>query len=149
MTFRRVWATIVPVVLFWLGLTGPAPAAPADYLHFSVIRNGQKIGHHRIDFYQEGTRTRVAIDVDVRVRVAFVTVYRFLHRATEVWENGRLLSLESATDNDGEHHRLSVRRSGELLAVDLDGKTWSVHGNAIPTSLWDPRVLSRTSLLSG
>jgi hypothetical protein len=89
------------------------------------------------------------IDVDVRVRVAFVTVYKFLHRATEVWEDGRLLSMESATDNDGKHHRLSVKRSSKLLAVDSDGKTWSLPGKAIPTSLWDRRVLSETSLLSG
>jgi hypothetical protein len=101
---RCMRAANVPVVLLFPGLSGPAPAAPADRLDFSVIRDGQKICHRRIDLYQEGTRTRLDSDVDVRVSVAYFTG-RFSMPIT-LWRPAmqrRLLPAKRIEDkNDGQ-----------------------------------------------
>ena len=125
----------------------PALAQTPSTLEFSVERNGAEIGSHRIRFTREGGRLTVDTDVSVRVAVAFVTVYRFTHRAHEVWEGDRLVALDAETDDDGEPHRLTVRADGDGMRVTHNGVESRVPGGLIPTSLWNRAMTRQTTLL--
>jgi hypothetical protein len=134
-------------------LTAPA-AQGAEYpedgqtLDFAVERNGAEIGYHRIRFVRAGERLRVDVEVSVRVTVMLVPVYRFTHRAQEVWEGGRLVALDAETDDDGEPHRLSVRADGDGLAVTHNGERTRVAAGLIPTSLWNRATTEQGVLLN-
>jgi hypothetical protein len=52
--------------------------------------------------------TTVSIATDLAVKVLFVTAYRFQHAASEHWVGGRLIALNSTTDDNGTRHRVSV-----------------------------------------
>lgn len=117
-------------------------------LDFAVVRDGREIGHHRIVFMTDGERLTVDIDVDVRVRMMFVTVYRFVHRAREIWNGGALTALTSTTDDDGTPHRLELRRVGDSLQGVHNGEAVVAPADSMPTSLWNPAGLMRDRLLN-
>jgi hypothetical protein len=122
-----------------------APGAPL--LDFAVERNNEQIGFHRIRFSRDGERLVVDTEVSIRVTALFVTVYRFSHRAREVWTGGRLVALDAETDDDGTPHRLSVRAEGGALHVMHNGDSSNVAAGLVPTSLWNKAATDQTVLL--
>lgn len=123
-------------------------AAPGDtHLDFTVLRDGDEIGRHVIEAERDGDMQTVKIRTDVLVRVAFLPVYRFEHAGSETWKNGRLVALESHTNDDGNEHVLSVVRDGANLTVDSDGKKSSVAPTIIPASLWNSLLVRQAVLL--
>jgi hypothetical protein len=121
-------------------------AVPAA-LDFAIERNNEQVGFHRIRFGREDGRLVVDTEVSVRVTVVFMTVYRFTHKAREVWADGRLVALEAETDDDGTPHRLSVRADGDVLRVTHNGAQSTVASGLIPTSLWNRAMVEQTVLL--
>jgi len=107
-------------------------------LNFTVIRKGETIGTHVIEFSNTGKRVGVHIKTDVEVKLAFIPLYHFNHEGNEVWTDGRLSSLISSTDDDGANHALTVEGGGSALKVIGDGKSSSVNPTIIPASLWHP-----------
>jgi hypothetical protein len=146
---RSLGLFLLAALVFGMSPVGSAQDAPVDgaVLDFAVERNNAEIGFHRIRFTR--TAERMIVDTEVRIRVTamFVTVFRFDHRAREIWEGGRLVALDAETDDDGVLHRLSVRAEGDALAVMHNGEQTRVQGGLIPTSLWNRAITERTVLL--
>src|SRR5260370_7519349 len=109
------------------------------------MRNGEQIGTHAIEISRTGLETNVRITTELSVKVLFVTAYRLQHNATERWVNGQLVAFDSTTDNNGVRHKVSATRSTSGLEVQADGKTRRVDQNALPTSLWNPELMRRTT----
>lgn len=122
-------------------------ATPAD-LSFTVLRNGEVIGTHDYSFTKKGPGLVVDINTDIKVKFAFVTVYRFEHRAREVWNRGKMTSTTSTTNDDGKDHKLKVSFAGKKLKVNGDGKNSIVDYGAMPASLWNPETINNTTLLN-
>lgn len=145
MTFSK--ATFVLLLTFFSFATSQAQASGQD-LNFDVMRNGEKIGIHRILFNQNGTDLNVNIQTDVEVKIMFVPVYKFHHRSIENWKNGQLVGLHSKTDDDGTYHQLSLARQNNILSGSSDGKDIAVKQNLLPASLWHPEVIKSLSLFN-
>lgn len=129
-----------------------AAAIPADgELDFTVLRDGEEIGTHVLRF-ASGTDGNLDVDVatDIAVEVMFVTVYRFEHQGHEHWQDGRLFTLTSTTDDDGEAHDLVVNATGDTLAVADNGAAEQRPGDLLPASLWNDGIVAgeRTTLLN-
>ncbi len=117
-------------------------------LDFEVVRLGEVIGHHRYEFHRNGRELEVLIDVEVAVRLLYVTVYRFRHRAREVWRGGRLVALTSTTHDDGSDFELEVREQGSGMTVRSNGRDASAPLDLVPTSLWNRAAVARMRLLN-
>lgn len=118
-----------------------------DSLSFKVLRDGSQIGHHRIAFEQIGDELHVDVAVDLEVSLAFITLFRYEHRTKEVWRDGRLISLESQTNDDGEEYRVSARSTAEGLMVEgADGRFLAPAG-ILPTTYWHPDTVEQDTLL--
>ena len=134
-----------------LGLTGAASAAgvPADgVLAFDIVRNGEAIGTHTYRFDRSGGRTEVRIKTDINFRLFFIPVYRFEHESKEVWQDGRLDSLESNTNENGTPVKLQVHRDEDSLMVYGEDGNLHVDREIIPASLWNRLVLDRSQTLT-
>jgi hypothetical protein len=132
-----------------------APAARADIvpeggvLDFTVVRDGSDIGTHRITFRRQNERIDVDVVTRIAVKVAFVTVYRFEHDGHEAWQDGRLMSMETKTHDDGKDHLLKVVRNGNgSYRATADGKSFDADGAAVPASLWNPEFVKSGKLMN-
>ncbi|HYD98522.1 MAG TPA: DUF6134 family protein [Alphaproteobacteria bacterium] len=121
--------------------------APARYA-FAVVRGGDPMGTHTIDIAQAGDRTEVAIAIDLAVKFGPLTVFRYTHRNREVWQGGRLLALETTTDDDGTPHKVSAQATQQGLQVSGSGGSYLAPADTLPSSYWRPETVTRTVLLN-
>lgn len=124
-------------------------AAPRDgKLDFAVLRDGEPIGSHEMSFRRDGDALAVDVRTRVAVKVLFVTAYRFEHDGRELWRDGRLVRLDSVTDDDGTKHSLHVEANGRGLQVVGDGQTAEIDAAMLPASLWHEGVVRSGALLN-
>lgn len=121
----------------------------AKDLSFNVLRDGDKIGTHVFSISQNADQTRVKVRTRMKVKAAFITVFRYEHDRTEVWENGQLVSFDSVTHNDGDDLKLKVTRAGSALTVtDQDGRTKNIETSDLPVTFWNKGIMDKERLFS-
>ena len=134
----------IGVVVFSL----PSYALPnTTTLAYTVTRNGDRIGASTVQFIRDGAATVAEVHTNVQVRIAYITVYSFDQRETERWVNGRLISMNSVTDDNGTVHKVAARRNGDALSVAADGRVMTVDPTVIPVALWNHALLQQTRAL--
>lgn len=142
------------IVLIAAALLFGAPAASMNFtpaakqsLNFTVYRDDAPIGYHKFDFRPKGDKLEVEIDVDLEIKLMFVTAFKFTHVASEVWENGRLVRMESETDDDGDPYKVKVRRLGNGMLVEVNGERKLAPGDILPSNLWNRAILTEDKIL--
>lgn len=132
-----------------LGAEAALPeTSPAPDLSFRVERGGDPIGTHRINFTREGDALHVAIDIELAVSFGPLTVFRYEHRNRETWRDGRLVALETETNDDGKRYKVSATATDNGLEVTSSANgTFMAPADIIPTSYWNPATLTQTQLL--
>jgi hypothetical protein len=123
------------------------PAAAARTLTFDVLREGTPIGTHRVTIDDDGPQRQVTIEIDMAVKIAFVTVFRYTHRARETWEGGRLTGLDATTDDNGTRTQVRAQATAQGLAVTGSGGSYVAPADTMPASYWNRDKLDRTALL--
>ncbi len=118
-----------------------------DSLSFEVLRDGSQIGHHKIAFERVGDELHVDVEVDLKVSLAFITLFSYEHRAKEVWRDGRLISLETQTNDDGEEFRVTARSTPEGLMVEGADGRFLAPAEILPTTYWHPDTVDQEFLL--
>ena len=110
-------------------------------IEFDVYRGDSRFGSHILRFEELGDRLQVTSDVDLRVRIGPITVFRYEHDSTEVYEGDNLVSFEAETLKDGKRLVVDLDRAGDQLSgrgTDADGNALAVEHNAglILSSHW-------------
>lgn len=146
---RAIRQPLAALALLAAGVTAADATPLPPNLSFDVVRGGESIGTHKVEFRREGDNLTVEIAIDLTVRLAFIPVFRYSHRNTEVWRDGKLLRLDSATDDDGTKYRVSAEATAEGLKVtDAGGRSYIAAPDTIPTSYWNMALLERRELLN-
>jgi len=117
-------------------------------LEFDVFRNGNLIGNHLVNVRREAGRTEVDVAIDFKVTFAFVPVFRYTHRNREVWNDGRLVSLETRTDDDGDNFYVSAKSDGERIRLRATTGDTVLPPDVLTTSYWDRRMVKRSQLIN-
>lgn len=131
-----------------LGVALAADPAPVE-LAFEVLRKDKPMGRHTISVRREGADIVADIAIDLKIRFAFVTVFEYTHRNREVWRDGRLVSIETTTNNDGERLRVSGRADTDGFRVTRgDGIEQVFAADVLPTSYWHPRTPQADTMLN-
>jgi hypothetical protein len=147
---KNVAARMTLALSLFFALTAPTYAMPQGAQKFTVLRNGDAIGSHVMNFRTEGDTTRIDIETNITVKILMLSVYHFEHEGHELWKNGRLVSLSSHTNDDGTRHNLEVRGTAETLDIKGDGKPWQrpAQPDAIPGSVWNRAVVNQSVILN-
>ena len=124
-----------------------AALTPGNRIAFDVLREDSSIGSHVIGFRRDGGDLLVDIDIALEVRFAFLTLFRYRHRNRERWRDGRLISLNSETDDDGTPHWVRAEASGDGLRVESGEGRYTAPAETLPTSYWNPRTVEQRQLL--
>ncbi len=134
------------------GAVAPARACelfPKDEgWRFLVLRHGNVIGEHVFTFSRRNGDFVVEVAIDIAVDMLGITLFRFTHRAEEVWREGWLQSLITATDDDGTLWRVESERRDGALRGRVNDVAFDVSGFVIPASLWH-RDTPKTQALFG
>ena len=146
-------------VLAGLAGTGVIATAPAfagvelatayqpPILKFQVQREGSPIGVVLERFEARGNRLQVDVYIEFVVKLAFIPVYRYEHRSREIWEGGRLVRLDTVTNDDGDAQAVQARVRGGDLAVSGPSGDLTAPGDILPSSYWHPRFMQQSRML--
>ena len=125
-----------------------AATAHAEDYDFKVFCNGSPVGYHHVHVARSEQETDVDVEANIDVTMAGIDVYRYRHHSHEVWRDGKLSTLVSETDDDGEAKKLSVKPAEDgMLKVESNKGDSEVPADSLPTSLWNPDILERRELL--
>jgi len=121
---------------------GPLLAAPPPNrrLAFAVLRNGERIGEHRMTFSGNADSLTVSTEVAMTVKLGGVTVYRYRHTAREFWAEGRFESLESVTDATAGDRKVSARRTPAGVLICTGRREVTAPAGTAPLTHWNPKV---------
>ncbi len=144
------------LLLFFLCLILPVhTAASADRaiayglsLSFTAYRNGEAIGRHELTFARDGSRLTVATRIKLAVKFMGFVSYKYDHAAQEVWENERLLSLSTRTDDNGKLYDVRAERTPAGLTVRANDRVETLPGGLLPSSHWNFTQVSQSVLLN-
>lgn len=126
----------------------PAFATSSASRTFRVLRDGDDIGIHTLNATRDGTTIKMDINIEIVVRVLGIAAYRYELTNREVWEGGRILSIDSTSNDDGEKGFARIRRNGDALAIEGSAYTGPAPLDAVTTSYWLPDFLERRPWIS-
>jgi hypothetical protein len=130
-----VKTTHIVCALLALGLAPCARAAETEVRQFNVSVDGKPSGQYTMTFTREsdGSLT-VGCEAHVKVKVLGVTAYHYDYAGTEVWKDGRVLSLKSNCDDDGKRFAVVATAGDKGLSVKVNGREKLVRGDAYLTT---------------
>jgi hypothetical protein len=139
-------AAVTPLLAPFLAT--PAHAQTPRDFRFRALHRGKPVGEHRTEFRQDGNRVTVTTHVDVTIKVMFFTAFRFRHDSVEIWQAGRLVSVESTTDDNGTLLRVSGYAAGDGFRIlGEDGPFLASPELLTSNALWDSRLVRETRLI--
>jgi hypothetical protein len=115
---------------------------------FSVLYMGGRVGAYTVLYSSATGGTQVNTEIHLSVTGAFSTVYAFSHRSTETWRDGRLMSLNSETVEQGETlHVEGAATPQGFRVVSKDGPFIAPAATLTSNSLWTPAVLEQATIV--
>lgn len=117
----------------------PVPAS--KQLLFDVLRNGKRVGTHRLRFEPTADGLKVLIDVAMKIGIGPITLFNYKHNATELWRGTEWQSVEALTVQNGK--RLVVTAQRTPTGVDVDGPKgkFTAPANTTAATHWNRRML--------
>jgi len=122
---------------------------PGDVIEFDVLRKGKPFGSHSVTFGEDSDgRLTARTDVLLKAGLGPITVFKYELDATEVWQDGQLVSLNGEVNDDGKEGKVTATRTGSELDVDGTEFDGQVTASIIPSSHWNFAATQATELLS-
>ena len=134
MTGRRLAVAVAVAAL--AASASDAWADHAGVFTFTVSRNGDPIGEHRVAFRHEGSRIEIDAATELKVTFAMIPVFRFSHQRREVWQDGRPLLIAAKTDSDGHKLDITLRPNGHGYIRTVNDRVDSLDPSTKILAFW-------------
>jgi len=126
-----------------LGASTPIPREPSR-IAFKIIRKGEAIGTHILDFTPREDGVDINIAVDIAVQFGPIVVYRYKLRGLEQWRGGAPFHLEALTNHDGTKHEMRADWTPEgPWVTSMDVSSYLAPREALPATHWNQDELVR------
>lgn len=126
-----------------------AQFGPFKDLRFRVIRDGSEIGTHTIAFQGSPERMTVRSAIRLQVKVAFITAFRYAHDGEEVWENGRVVSLGTRTDDNGPKYEVTGAPEGNGFRIVGPAGPFVTRPETLTSgAIWHPDYVRQTVIMN-
>ena len=127
---------------------GALLAAPPANIRFRASHRGDVVGEHSVTYRTDGERLSVVTRIDITVKVLFFTAYRLKHDAEEIWQSGRLVSVQSTTNDDGVLLKVSGYAVAEGFRIlGADGPFLAAAHLLTSNTLWNSKLINETKLI--
>lgn len=118
---------------FALAVAGNSTAD--DTRTFQVSVDGKSAGQYVVKVGEKDGKLEVTGTTRVEVKHRFGR-YHYEQDSTEVWKDGKLVSMTTTCNDDGSRHQVSVSTDGKTATITADGRAVRVTGEVVPTSYW-------------
>jgi hypothetical protein len=138
-------------------LTFPvAQPATADHgvrtgtLQFDVELDGRSIGEHRFAFHQlPNDLIEVDIGIDLEVKFGPFTMFDYRHRNKTEWRAGRLVRMQSDTNDDGSPFSVNAVAGPKGLSVESNSTAaYTTPPETLATTYWIASTVKQTRLIN-
>lgn len=161
--WRATYSAAKPLLILSIilsGLSAPARATSVtdnwlggvpdngSMLAYEISRKGKRLGFQTLDF---ATLDNGDLQVDVHIEIDFkiiIPLFSYTHDNREIWRDGKLLSLNSRTDNNGENTFADLRAEGDKLIGDGTDYENNLSADLLSTSYFNPNFVRQTALVS-
>lgn len=116
--------------------------------HYTIIREGEPIGIHRVTVSPEGQATKVEAKTDLEVTFGPLTLYEMQHLRREIWRNGELEEMTAFTNKNGDVYDIAITREPAGYTRVINGRTDSFDRSIKLLALWHEDLFEHTSFLS-
>jgi hypothetical protein len=123
-----------------------APRLPPP-IHFDIVRAGNVIGTHDVEFSAGEDGLSVRTRIDAEVRVLGVNAFDFHHTGTEIWSGGRLQKFDSETLDEDSQFFVHGRASQDGFQINSRKGTSMAPADIMVASYWRPEIVFRTLLI--
>lgn len=90
----------------------------------------------------------VAVDIDMLVDLGMFGEIAYRHTGRETWRDGRLATLESQTDDDGERYGVTGRATGDYFRMEGPGGPFEVAGDLLTSnSAWSEAICQQSEII--
>lgn len=144
----RTGLIILTATFAHAAFAGVAFADHAREYNFTVLRNGNPIGYHRVTLNPEGDRLEVEAKTELTLKWGPITIFRFDHERREVWEGTQLLDLASKTNDNGKNYEIAIKPDGEGYIRTVNGRIDKFDDSTKVLSLRDKSTLKNGNFIS-
>ena len=158
-TFSRFSFALL-AALFWL--TSPATAfadkvstdwlggIPAsNQLAYEVTRKGKRHGFQVFDFSRDEAGNLI-VDVHIEIDFKFgpITLFHYTHKNQEIWRDGKVQSIVSRTNNNGDAEFTNLQRKADVLAGSGTKYQGAMADPIMPTTYFNPNFIRQSRFVS-
>jgi|GEM_PF-800233 len=142
-------ASLIGACLVMPGLTGGVHGdVPEKVLTYAVHHSTHgKIGTYTNIIRDTGAEATVRNEFRVQVKVLLVVAHKEIGSSKETWKNGRLVSFESKTQENGEKTGVQGRANGEKFVIETPNGSREAPADVFPNNPWSMNILKAKVLL--
>jgi hypothetical protein len=133
--------------LLLLLLCGSRASAQTEVRQFKIFVDGKPAGQYSMTVEKKADGTLYMTGrADVTVSV-FLRRYVYTYEGRETWKDGRLLRLQSTSNDDGKAYQVDAQASKEGLRVSVNNQVREVRWDVWTTSYWqlaDKRFVNKS-----
>jgi hypothetical protein len=127
-------------------LAGVTQTRGEEIRDFAIRVQNKPSGYYRMTITEQGNGA-TTVNGEARVDYRkFVVRYTYSYDGTEVWQNGRLVQLDSIANDNGKAFRVSARAQQNGIRVQVNGQVHNTRPDVWTTSYWrlaDPNFRNR------
>ena len=117
-------------------------------LAYEITRKGKRLGFQTLDFKElDNGDLQVDVHIEIDFKIIF-PLFRYLHDNREIWRAGKLLSLSSKTDNNGDDEFVKLRAEGDKIVGSGTKFAGGLTADMLTTSYFNPNFIRQTALIS-
>jgi len=126
----------------------PVELLYGESIQFDIVRNGSRVGSHKVSFERRDDALSVVTDFQLEVGALFMTFFELTYRSEALWRNGQLFSLFSRTDRNGDVSTVTADvADGMLRGLGPNGPFAAALG-VYPTNHWNAGVKRSSQLIN-
>ena len=115
---------------------------------YEISRKGKRLGFQTLEFAKLENGD---LQVDVHIEIDFaiiIPLFTYTHDNREIWRDGKMLSLTSRTDNNGEDTFVDLRAEGDKLVGDGTDYEDNLSSDLLSTSYFNPNFIRQSEIVS-
>jgi hypothetical protein len=116
--------------------------------NFEVFLDDSKVGYHNFRLEQAANQQRLISEAEFKVKLLFVTLYKYQHQNSEVWENDCLQRIESRTNANGKKFAVRGRQGPDAFELEATDQREELARCLMTFAYWNPDFLKQSELLN-